>query len=72
MKQHQCWPSWVSGAIGLAVAVNLVAAILVIALVLPQYPRVQMPTNGEVNLRVPSNGLWFCVNGTFGNGCWAP
>lgn len=56
-----------SAAISLAVAVNLCAGIVVIGFFVDRYTHAR---HEQVNTRVPRDGLWFCLGGTFGNGCW--
>jgi hypothetical protein len=60
------WPAWVSSAVGLACSIVICAGILAIGR-LYDVPHTR-PVFTESTAM--GDGLRWCFNGIFGNGCW--
>ena len=59
-------PVWVIASVELACGVVIAAGIVVIGLLVQWHPaRVERAANHLFDY-----GIWFCVYGVFGNGCW--
>ena len=61
------WPKWVSGAVGLACAITICAGIIIVGWWADNLWHAKHSYTESKQL---GDGLWFCLNGTFGNGCW--
>jgi hypothetical protein len=64
---HRCWPWWVNATVELASAITISAGIVLIGWSMSNLNHDELVFKES---RALGDGLWFCFNGVFGNGCW--